>query len=87
LYKAGKSAAFGGLEVDQPCLVMLKKQENGIQVSVADPTQKLAEINLILKGEYSGVNLIVKNGKTLMKVELPKDGEAGKTVTITIKNL
>ncbi|MBK6284735.1 MAG: polysaccharide lyase 8 family protein [Draconibacterium sp.] len=74
-YKAGKSAAFGGFEVDQPCLVMLKKQDNGIQISVADPTQKLAEINLVLQREYSGENLNVTDGKTHLKIELPKEGE------------
>ncbi|HRX11594.1 MAG TPA: hypothetical protein P5210_08095 [Draconibacterium sp.] len=66
---------------------MLKTQENGIQVSVADPTQKLAEINLSLEGEYSGENLNVTNGKTHLKIELPKEGEAGKTVTLSIKEI
>lgn len=53
-------------------------------LSVADPTQKLTEINLVLQGEYSGENLNVKEGKTHLKIELPKEGEAGKTVTIEL---
>lgn len=84
-YKAGKSAAFGGIEVDQPCLVMLKKRENGIQVSVSDPTQKLDEINLTINGNFTGDFASSEKGKTKLKIELPKGGEAGKTVILSIK--
>ena len=88
-YKAGKSATFEGIEVDQPCLVILKKQNDGLQVSVADPTQKLSEINLIINGEFSGEFsgefATSGNGKTKLKITLHKEGEAGKTVTLNLK--
>jgi chondroitin AC lyase len=71
-YQAGKSAVFGGIEVDKACLIMLKKQSDGVKVSVADPTQQLSEINVSLNGK--------SGGKTL-KIILPQGGEAGKTVT------
>lgn len=86
-YDAGKSDVFGGIDVDQPCLVMLKNQENGLQVSVADPTQLITEINLILNGQYSGENCTNEKGKTVLKVVLPQGGQAGKTVTLKLKKL
>ncbi|MCF6332386.1 MAG: polysaccharide lyase 8 family protein [Draconibacterium sp.] len=83
-YEPGKSDVFGGIEVDQPCLVMLKKHDNGLQVSVADPTQKLSEINLILNDEYFGEFATSKNKKTEIKIALQKGGESGKTVTLEL---
>jgi chondroitin AC lyase len=86
-YNAGKSEAFGGIETDQPCLVMIKQQDSGIQVSVSEPTQKLNELNLILNGEYSGDFATPKEGKTKIKITLPQEGEAGKTVTIKLNKI
>ena len=83
-YEEGKSDAFGGIEVDKPCLVMLKKQGDGIQVSAADPTQKLGEINLILNNGYAGEFATSENGRTKLKIELPEGGESGKTVTLKL---
>ncbi len=83
-YKPGKSAAFGGVEVDQPCLVMLKKQSNKLQVSVADPTQKLTAVKLSLNGGYEHENTTFGNGKTELKIKFPQGGEAGKTVTFNV---
>jgi chondroitin AC lyase len=83
-YQPGKSDIFGGVEVDKPCLVMLKKQEDGLQVSFADPTQLLDEINIWLNGSFSGENAFVESGKTRVKVILPKGEQAGKTVTLKL---
>ncbi len=85
-YKAGKSNAFGGIEVDQPCLVMLKKSGDDLQVSISDPTQLLDELNLTIAGTYSAENSKIINGKTKLKIVLPQNGEAGKTVIIKLKN-
>jgi chondroitin AC lyase len=83
-YQPGKSDIFGGVEVDKPCLIMLKKQEDGLQVSFADPTQLLDEINIWLKGSFSGENAFVESGKTRVKVILPKGEQAGKSVTLKL---
>jgi chondroitin AC lyase len=83
-YEPTKSYVFGGVETDQPCLVLLKSLESGIQVSVSDPTQKLSEINLIVNGEYLGESVTTESGKTKLKVALPQEGEAGKTVTLML---
>jgi len=73
-YQAGKSDLFGGVEADKPCLVMLKKQKAGLQLSVADPTQKLKEIKIGMTG----------SGKAEQVIQLPQGGEAGKSVTINL---
>ena len=83
-YQAGKSNVFGGLETDKPCIVMIKKQKGGLQLSVADPTQKLAEIRMILNGIHTGENVVTRDGKSFLKIALPQGGEAGKSVTVVI---
>jgi chondroitin AC lyase len=84
-YESGKSEVWGGVEADHPCLVMLKKQTGGLQVSVADPTQQLKEIRITVKGEFSGENVTRQNGKTTLKIALPEGGDAGKTVKVYLK--
>lgn len=83
-YKPGKSEIFGGMEVDQPCVVMIKKSEVGLSVSVSDPTQLLSEITLVLYEPFSGENVESLNGKSRVKVMLPKGVEAGKSVTLKL---
>ena len=83
-YEPGKSAAFGGVKVDKPCVAMLKKTTEGLQVSVADPTQLLTEIKMVLNGEFSGENASAEAGKTFLNFLLPGGGEAGKTVTVQL---
>jgi len=86
-YQPGKSELFGGIEVDKPCLVILKKQEDGLQVSIADPTQSLNEINLTLNESFSAENAFIESGKTKINVILPKGEQAGKSVNIQLKRL
>jgi chondroitin AC lyase len=86
-YKPGKTGAFGGIEVDNPCLVMIKNQTNGLWVSVADPTPLTGEINLTLNERFSGENALVQSGKTKIKVILPKGEEAGKSFIIQLKRI
>jgi len=87
-YKAGKSELFGGIETDQPCVVMLKKVADGLSVSVSDPTQKLSQVHLTLKGNFhsgqSAANLTNDNGNSVLTVSLPKGNEAGKTVSVDL---
>jgi len=83
-YKSGRSTAFGGVEVEKPCLVMLKKQDNGMSVALADPTQKLIGVKLILNGQYKGEGASIRNGKTELKIKFPQGGEAGKTISLEL---
>lgn len=83
-YEPGKSGVLGGIEVDKPCVLMIKKDDDEIKLSIADPTQLLSEINVTVNGEFSGENTEIQNGKTKVKVMLPKGEEAGKTVIVTM---
>lgn len=87
-YQAGKSELMGGIGTDQPCVVMLKKEKGGLSVSVSDPTQKLSQIRLTLKGSYQAEHPSVKmqgeHGNSILLISLPKDEEAGKTVSFVL---
>ncbi len=87
-YQAGKSDLAGGIEANQPCVVMLKRGKNGLSVSVSDPTQKLSQIQLTLKGNYQTANQSVQsvtaNGSSVLTVNLPNGDEAGKTVSMEL---
>lgn len=84
-YAPGSSDLWGGITTDQACMVMLKKQKRQLQVSVADPTQKLTELEITLNGSYSGPYATSTEGKTVLRIPLPKDSEAGSTVTFTLE--
>lgn len=84
-YKPGITGVFGGIEVDNPCLVMVKNQTDGLWVSVADPTQLLSEIKLTINGSFSGENIAKQNDKTVINVKLPKGEEVGKSVVFQLK--
>ncbi|WP_163324107.1 polysaccharide lyase 8 family protein [Draconibacterium mangrovi] len=86
-YEAGKSDLLNGIEVDQPCLLMLKNESDKITLSISDPTQKLSEINLVLNGEFKGETTTPQDGKTKVKVVLPQNEFAGKTETITLQKI
>jgi chondroitin AC lyase len=88
LYQAGKTELFGGIETDQPAVLMVKKEKNGLSVSVSDPTQKLNQIRLTLKGNYQSANpacsISSSQGNSILTVSLPKGDEAGKTVSMEL---
>ncbi len=84
-YSAAKSNVFGGIEVDKPCALMLKKKEDGLALSISDPSYQLDEINFKIKGHYSAANARFKNGQTWVNIKLPQGNETGKTVTVVLK--
>lgn len=83
-YQPGKSDLFGGVDVDKPCLLMLRKQEDGLQISLVDPTQLLSEIILTFNESFSGENVELQNGRSRVKVMLPQGEKAGMTVTLKL---
>lgn len=83
-YKAGKANILGGIEVNQACLVMLEKQNNDIDISVSDPTQKLSEIQIILKGQYEHESAEKTGSNTIIKVTMPSGMEAGETSVLRL---
>ena len=64
---------------------MMKRESGGIQVSVADPTQKLSEVEITIKGIYKSMNSKTINGETVISISLPEGGEAGKTETFFLQ--
>lgn len=83
-YVAGKLDEDSGIEVNKPCVIMLRKNPEGILVSIADPTQLQKEIQITLKGEFSHDQARVENGKTILEVPLPQGEEAGKSITLNL---
>ncbi len=85
-YAAGKSYVFGCVEVSKPCAVMLKKTDAGIAVSISDPSYQQKDIILKMKGNYEVENGLFESGNTTITISLPQGNEAGKTLTINLKN-
>lgn len=84
-YSAGNSNVFGGVSVNKPCVILLEKEEGGIKVHLSDPTHKLAEIEISIKGDFKVENGSYANGFSKLKIALPQKQEAGKTVKVHLK--
>lgn len=70
--------------VDAPCLVMIQKDGEGVSLSVSDPTQKLDQIQITLRGVFEGKGAVVAGTSTVVTVDLPQDEWAGKTVDVSL---
>jgi hypothetical protein len=78
------------IEALTPGLVQLESDNtHNMTVTVADPTQTLKIFRLFISGNYSGKQAIFNpaTNRTELKIVLPKDGEAGKCVTVELKKL
>jgi chondroitin AC lyase len=84
-YRDGKLEGDMGIEADRPCLLMMKKKGDGIQISVAEPTQLLPEIRIALTGKYEHDYAIQKNGRTTLTVPLPRGEKAGSSITMDLR--
>ncbi len=76
-YQAGKATVFGGITVDQPCIILLKDNGKEIELSIAEPTHKLTSIKFSIDGSYENTNSKIENGQTTLQIKLPVDGLAG----------
>lgn len=89
-YKSGKINLSGGVEVDKPCVIMVKREKKTLLISISDPTQKLTQIRLTLDGKYETANpaaiLKTELGKSILDITLPRGGEAGKTVSLKLRS-
>ncbi len=90
-YKAGSLKLNDQITitVDKPCMVMVKEKGNQIEkISVSDPSRKQKSIQLKVSGKFQGSGNNWKaewnaNSKTtIINVDLPIEGYAGKTVTL-----
>ena len=84
-YQPGRIDAGFGVGADKPCMMMLKKIPEGIQVSVSDPTQKVREVRFTIEGKYGHENATIEQGKTKVSVMLPQQEEAGSTLTLKLR--
>jgi chondroitin AC lyase len=76
-YTAGEVDLFGGIHVDQPCLLLLKQEKEGFRAFVSDPTQKLESIEITLRNHIN-----TQNPKKAVHIDLPRGAEAGKSVML-----
>ncbi|MDW5288118.1 polysaccharide lyase 8 family protein [Formosa sp. PL04] len=85
-YEPGNSKIFGGVSVDKPCVILLKKLDVGLEVSVSDPTHKIKAINLIFNGNYQGEFATNQQNKTVVSLQFPQNNQAGKSTTFLLRN-
>lgn len=95
-YTAGEVQLTDNLRVksDSQGMIMLKLKGNKItEISVADPSRKLARIGFTVSGNYTLENEQVftlsneKKNTTLFLIDLPRDVYAGKSVSVKLKRL
>ncbi len=84
-YEAGR---LGGIRVSKPLLLMYRQEGDTLTLSVADPTQKLSNAQVILDEKWLSVQadpeVTVLNGqKTVVNFYFAK--ASGKTITVTLK--
>ena len=87
-YQAGKSDLFGGVEVSEPCIVLVEKSKKKLLIYLADPTQKLDQIQVKLSGVYTSMNSLDKtdtNGNSTYPIQFPQGDDAGKTVLLELQ--
>jgi len=75
------------VEVDQPCLVMFNRTTKPARLHVADPTHRQKTIRLRLSGKYAGpgVRYDARREQSELTVDLPKEGFAGRTVSVELR--
>lgn len=84
-YKAGNADILGGIQVDNPCILLMEESKTGIELSISEPTQKLENIELSLAGSYKGEFASISNNRTTLKIPLPNGRNAGSTVSVLLK--
>ncbi|MEJ7766359.1 MAG: polysaccharide lyase family 8 super-sandwich domain-containing protein [Chitinophagaceae bacterium] len=92
-YKAGKIKFNNTLTLTsiQPCIVMIDGNKvSKLTLSVSDPTRKLSKLNFEVSTRLTGSGTNWRatwdNDKkvSVIQVELPKEGDAGKTVIVEL---
>jgi hypothetical protein len=84
-YEPGEVEIQLGLTVavDAPCLVLLKESPESLLISVANPGNEQATVQLDVSRSLEGDGVAVQNGpgRSRITFELPGGMEAGKSVT------
>ncbi|WP_394749688.1 polysaccharide lyase 8 family protein [Spongiimicrobium salis] len=68
--------------VSNPCLLMIQQVDNGIQLSISDPTQKLQKTEVRLSGKFLSdqYDYDQKNNMTEIPIEFPNGAFAGQSI-------
>ena len=64
-----EAGTFEGITVDKPMIMMYKRTEDGLKISVSDPTHKLLKANIKTNSEYLSIDSLDK------RIELAEDGK------------
>jgi chondroitin AC lyase len=74
------------LEADIPCLLVLQEVDDGLMLSVSDPTQVRPQVHIRLTGHLAGSNCtyLPDQDSTAVRIELPSGGFAGQTVQVRL---
>lgn len=85
-YEPGDLSISPGLIIsaDKPCIMLVRKdnKDNGIKISIADPTQLLSEVKVTVSAQVSGHGAEPGPGRTTdIRFVLPSGDEAGKSIT------
>lgn len=85
-FEASNVEVLDGLdvEVNEPCLLMLKQEGNKWVLSVADPTQKLDQVQIKLGGAFQGEGVVGDGVSTVVIVNLPQNEWAGQSVRVLL---
>lgn len=77
----------GEMEVrsEEPCVLMLSKESNGMLLSAADPGHTLSELHISLRGLWKGSGAAAEGEWTKITVGLPGEGMAGSTTNIRVE--
>ncbi|MEH0152593.1 polysaccharide lyase family 8 super-sandwich domain-containing protein [Limibacter armeniacum] len=80
-----------GIEVIQPCIVLLENGKENLRLHLSDPTQKLELLTVMLDGHYSTSDIEAvyqpKEDYTILKIKLPNAGFTGTTTSIALDKI
>ena len=69
-----------------PCIVMLKKTDDGFDLIVSNPkNNSLANTYISVNRPLTGDNAVISGDKTIVTVDFPQGNERGKAVCIPLK--
>ncbi|MBE7169676.1 MAG: polysaccharide lyase 8 family protein [Williamsia sp.] len=83
------SAVCKKISADKPCVLMVAGRKSGFTITLADPTHKQQEIVVGIAGKRKTGNGAVtydaEKDMSMIKVALPKEWEAGKSLQIVVE--
>ncbi len=69
------------IQVDQPCLLMVREKPGGVEITVANPENKPLVVNVGIDRKLTGEEATIEGTGTTIRVNLPNGLAAGSSVT------